>query len=61
MNGIDFIQTVRNVLNNKTIPAIALTSLDAEGDRLSALEAGFNAYEVKVEKDRLLKTIQEFI
>ena len=57
MDGVEFIMAVRNIFNNHSIPAMALTSLDSDADRNRALDAGFNAYEVKIDKENLLKKV----
>ncbi|GAB4335113.1 MAG: chemotaxis protein CheW [Desulfobulbaceae bacterium] len=57
MNGWEFMKNVRNTLKLKDIPAIALTSLDSEDARNKAMENGFNYYEVKLDRERFLKTV----
>ena len=57
MDGWDFMNNVRNTLKMKDIPAIALTSLDSEEAKTKAMENGFNYYEVKLDRERFLKTV----
>ena len=57
MDGWDFMNNVRNTLKMKNIPAIALTSLDSEEAKTKAMENGFNYYEVKLDRERFLKTV----
>lgn len=57
MDGWDFMKSVRNTLKMKDIPAIALTSLDSDDARKKALENGFNYYEVKLDRERFLRTV----
>ncbi|PCI29309.1 MAG: hypothetical protein COB67_04410 [SAR324 cluster bacterium] len=59
MNGFEFIRAIRNVLNNQKITALALTSLDGSEDKELAYQAGFNAYEVKIDKDQLLSAVNQ--
>lgn len=57
MDGWDFMKNVRNTLKLKDIPAIALTSLDSDDARKKAMENGFNYYEVKLDRERFLRTV----
>jgi two-component system chemotaxis sensor kinase CheA len=57
MDGWDFMKSVRNTLKMKDIPAIALTSLDSDDARKKAMENGFNYYEVKLDRERFLRTV----
>ena len=57
MDGWDFMNNVRNTLNMKNIPAIALTSLDSEEAKTKAMENGFNYYEVKLDREHFLRSV----
>jgi len=57
MDGWDFMNNVRNTLNMKNIPAIALTSLDSDEAKTKAMENGFNYYEVKLDRERFLRSV----
>ena len=59
MDGWDFMQNVRNTLKIEDVPAIALTSLDSDESKLKAKEYGFNYYEVKLDRERFLKTVKK--
>ncbi|MCB9399385.1 MAG: chemotaxis protein CheW [Acidobacteria bacterium] len=59
MDGVEFIRKVRNESHNKRIPAIALTSLKSDRDKDRAMRAGFNYYEIKLEREQLLQTVKE--
>jgi two-component system chemotaxis sensor kinase CheA len=61
MDGLTLIKTLRKNEKFKHIPAIAVTSLDSQEDREKGLKAGFNAYEVKINKERLLNNIQNLL
>ncbi len=57
MDGWDFMNNVRNKLKLEDIPAIALTSLDSEEAKQKSMENGFNFYEVKLDRERFLRTV----
>lgn len=57
MDGWDFMKNVRTTLKMADIPAIALTSLDSDESKKKAMENGFNYYEVKLDRERFLKTV----
>lgn len=54
MDGFEFMRNVRADENYAEIPGIALTALDSEDDKLKALEAGYDKYEVKIEREQFL-------
>ncbi|HER63682.1 MAG TPA: hybrid sensor histidine kinase/response regulator, partial [Desulfobacteraceae bacterium] len=57
MDGWDFMKNVRSTLKLTDLPAIALTSLDSEEAKNKAIENGFNYYEVKLDRERFLRTV----
>lgn len=57
LDGWGFIKSVRQDGHHKDIPAVALTSLDTDGARQKTLGAGFNFYEVKLNREHFLKTV----
>jgi len=57
MDGLALVSQIKKNPKLENIPIIALTSLDSKEDHSKGLEAGFDAYEVKVDKDKLIKTI----
>lgn len=59
MDGVEFIRKVRNESTKRRVPAIALTSLRSDKDRERAMRAGYNYYEIKLEREQLLHTVQE--
>ncbi len=61
MDGYQFAQTVKKMDNLKDIPALALTTLSSEESKQKAFEAGFDAYEIKIHKDKLLETVRELL
>jgi two-component system chemotaxis sensor kinase CheA len=54
MNGLEFIKNMRHTAQFKDLPAMALTSLKTEEDRRRALEAGFDAYQIKIDREQFL-------
>lgn len=57
MDGWHFIRSVRNDPAIPAIPAIALTALDTDADRNRSLDAGFDAFEVKINREALLTRV----
>ncbi len=61
MNGIEFIKEIRKDENTKNTKALALSSLSSELDKAKANDAGFDRYEVKMERELFLTTIDEML
>lgn len=61
MNGWEFIKALRKEIRSEDVPAIALTALDSEKDKQKALESGFNQYQVKIDREALLKCVSDMI
>lgn len=61
MNGFEFIKNIRKGEKQKDIKAIALTSLDSDEDRAKAFESGFDEYQVKVDRERLLSIVANLL
>ena len=57
LNGFLFMEQVRADEKYRTLPALALSSLSAPADIERAMAAGFNNYESKIDRDKLLTTI----
>ena len=54
MDGFEFIKAVRRDPGLEGIPAMALTSLNTEEDKRRALNAGFDDFQVKIDRERFL-------
>jgi len=54
MDGLEFIKSLRYTGRHPGLPALALTSLDTDEDRRRALAAGFDRYQVKLDRERFL-------
>ncbi|MCF6268245.1 MAG: hybrid sensor histidine kinase/response regulator [Melioribacteraceae bacterium] len=61
MNGIEFIKEVRKEESTKNTLALALSSLGSDLDKMKASDAGFDRYEVKMERELFLTTISEML
>ncbi|MFQ5428350.1 MAG: chemotaxis protein CheW [Thermodesulfobacteriota bacterium] len=61
MNGYELVNAIRNSESLAHLPVMALTSLNTEENRRCGIEAGFDAYEVKVDKDSLLNRVLELV
>ncbi|OGQ94117.1 MAG: hypothetical protein A2521_13490 [Deltaproteobacteria bacterium RIFOXYD12_FULL_57_12] len=61
MNGWEFMQEVRSGSNQRDIPSLALTSLESGKHRDRALQVGFNRYEVKIDRLRLLEAVDNLL
>lgn len=57
MDGYEFTREIRK--NDKFIntPCVAVTTLTSEESRAKAKEVGFDAYEIKIHKDKLIETV----
>lgn len=61
MDGFEFIKSVRSFSEFKDIPILVLTSLTGEDVKRKVFELGANAYEVKLEREKVLRTIESLI
>jgi len=61
MDGYELVKRIRDNEKINKVPVMAMTSLDDESSKQRALEAGFNAYEVKIDKERMLRRINDLI
>lgn len=61
MDGIEFIKEIRKEDSTKNTKALALSSLSSDLDKMKASDAGFDRYEVKMERELFLTTISEML
>lgn len=61
MNGIELVRAIRSSEKLKHLPVIALTSLTGEGYKEKGLRAGFDLYEFKLNRMRLLESVNEIL
>ncbi|MEN6412409.1 MAG: hybrid sensor histidine kinase/response regulator [Veillonellales bacterium] len=61
MNGFELVRAIRADEKLRQLPVIALTSLTGEVNRDKGLRAGFDIYEYKFDRLRLLESIHEVL
>jgi two-component system chemotaxis sensor kinase CheA len=61
MDGWGLARAVREQLGRKDLPLLALTTLNKDQDRQKAMECGFNAYEVKVDRESFLASVANLL
>ena len=61
MDGWEFMKSVRKIKAYKKIPSIAVTSLDSPEVAERAKKIGFNAYQVKIDREALLTEVSELL
>lgn len=61
MNGLELVRAIRADERLKALPVIALSSLTGEAYRKKGLRAGFDVYEYKLDRTRLLTTLHDLL
>lgn len=61
MNGLELVKKIRTIPEFAKLPVIAITSLTGESQIKDGLDAGFDAYEFKLDRQKLLETLSEAI
>ena len=61
LNGFEFVQRIRADARFANLPVIAVTSLAGEDDVLRGKAAGFNDYQIKLDKERLLECLSKYL
>lgn len=61
MTGIELVRAIRANETLRHLPVIALTSLTGENNKEKGLRAGFNRYEFKLDRARLLDTVYDVL
>jgi len=59
MTGLEFTRSIRADAALAHLPVIALTTLADEGDIAAGVAAGVTAYEIKLDKEVLLRTVRQ--
>lgn len=60
-NGYEFTKTLRSHEQWKALPVMALTALSGEKDREKGREAGIDEYQIKLNRDEVLKALELLI
>lgn len=58
MDGIELVKKIREDKQLAHLPVVALTSLDGEAQTQAGLNAGFDYYEYKLDRSRLLEKVE---
>ncbi|MFZ5644110.1 MAG: chemotaxis protein CheW [Bacillota bacterium] len=58
MDGYELIRKIRSDKNYSNLPAIAVTSKTDSSSVMEGLEAGFDFYEIKLDKERLIEKLR---
>ncbi|MEE3061915.1 MAG: chemotaxis protein CheW [Verrucomicrobiota bacterium] len=61
MDGYELVKTMKSAEKLSKIPVIALTSFTEEESREKALEAGFDGYAIKTNKENILRAVERFL
>ncbi|MGC3967379.1 MAG: chemotaxis protein CheW [Pirellulales bacterium] len=61
MNGIELCRKIKADERVQRLPVVALTSLNGEADLRRGREAGFQEWQVKLDRDRLLTSIRTIV
>ncbi|HYE82404.1 MAG TPA: chemotaxis protein CheW [Clostridia bacterium] len=61
MNGLELVKRIRADAGLARTPVIAVTSLTGDMQKREGLEAGFDAYEYKLDRSRLLELVDRII
>lgn len=61
VDGLELVKRIRSSKIRRNMPVVALTSLDTEEDKQQCLEAGFDEYMVKLNRELLLTTLSKHL
>ncbi|MCE5286337.1 MAG: chemotaxis protein CheW [Pelosinus sp.] len=61
MTGLELVRAIRSSETLRHLPVIALTSLTGEDDKEKGLRAGFDVYEYKLDRTRLLDSLRDVL
>lgn len=60
-NGYELTKSIRAREEWRHLPVMAVTALSGEEDRRKGIEAGVNEYQIKLDRDDVLKTLEQLI
>lgn len=61
MNGFEFCHHIKSDSRFSHLPVIALTSLAASADMERGIEVGIDDYQIKMDREKLLNSLQNFV
>ncbi|MCP4504744.1 MAG: hybrid sensor histidine kinase/response regulator [Deltaproteobacteria bacterium] len=61
VDGFELIDRVRHHATLKNLPAVAVTTLRSDDDKLRILAAGYDGYELKVDRHRLITAVTDVL
>jgi two-component system chemotaxis sensor kinase CheA len=61
MDGFEFVSQLRSDADLKHLPTLALTGLEGAENIRRGMEAGFDAFENKIDKARVIKTVAKLL
>ncbi|CAM2006591.1 hybrid sensor histidine kinase/response regulator [Acanthopleuribacter pedis] len=61
MNGYELVYKIKNHPNYRDMPVMAITALDNPQSYEQGKKAGFDAYQIKLDRDELIQTIDELL
>ncbi len=61
MNGFEFCHHIKSDARFSHLPVIALTSLAASADMDRGIEVGIDDYQIKMDREKLLNSLQNFV
>lgn len=61
MNGFDLCRRIKDHPKLRHLPVVALTSLAASGDVQRGMDVGIDDYQIKMDRDKLLAAIRNFV
>lgn len=61
MNGLELVRAIRGREELRQLPVIALTSLAGEANKEKGLRAGFDVYQYKLDRGRLLDCLRQLL
>ena len=61
MNGYELVTKIKSDPRFNHLPCMAITALDNPESMRQGRQAGFDAYQVKLDKNELIKSIEELL
>lgn len=61
IDGLELTRKIKQTPHLANLPVIAVTSLASEANQQRGLEAGVDEYQIKLDRDRLIASVQRFV